>query len=481
MEKIVSLCKRRGFVFQSSEIYGGLNGCWDYGPLGVELLRNVKEQWWRAMTFREDVEGLDASILMHPRVWEASGHVENFTDPMVDCKQCKSRYRVDILFEEISVKKQKDAWRELDPENAPKGQVSDDQVKVQFARLVEKSPDKLLAALTCPNCGNKSTFTEARKFNLMFKTFVGPVEEGGAVVYLRPETAQGIFVNFLNVLAASRQKLPFGIAQIGKAFRNEINTKNFLFRTREFEQMEMQFFVKPGTDVDWFNRWREERMRWFINLGMTEEKLQWHQHPPDKLAHYAKDAYDIEYQFPFGWGEIEGIHNRTDFDLSRHQEYSGKAMQYFDEQTKERFLPFIIETSAGASRSFMAFLVDAYHEEEAPTANGKMEIRTVMRFNPRLAPIKAAVFPLVNRDGMPEIAKKIEETLRPYMRVFYDDSGAVGRRYRRQDEVGTPFCLTVDSQTLQDQTVTVRERDSMQQERVSIDNILKYLRDKLEI
>jgi len=481
MEKIVSLCKRRGFVFQSSEIYGGLNGCWDYGPLGVELLRNVKEEWWRAMTFREDVEGLDASILMHPKVWEASGHVENFTDPMVDCKQCKSRYRVDILFDEISVKKQKDAWRELDPENAPKGHVSDDQVKFQFARLVEKSPDKLLAILTCPNCGNKSTFTEARKFNLMFKTFVGPVEDDGAVVYLRPETAQGIFVNFLNVLAASRQKLPFGIAQIGKAFRNEINTKNFLFRTREFEQMEMQFFVKPGSDVEWFNRWKEERMRWFINLGMTKEKLQWHQHPPDKLAHYAKDAYDIEYQFPFGWGEIEGIHNRTDFDLSRHQEYSSKAMQYFDEQTKERFIPFIIETSAGASRSFMAFLVDAYREEEAPTADGKMEIRTVMRFHPKLAPIKAAVFPLVNRDGMPEIAKKIEETLRPHMRVFYDDSGAVGRRYRRQDEVGTPFCLTVDSQTLQDQTVTVRERDSMKQERIIIDDILEYLRDKLEV
>ncbi len=480
MEKIVSLCKRRGFVFQSSEIYGGLNGCWDYGPLGVELLRNVKEQWWRVMTFREDVEGLDASILMHPRVWEASGHVENFTDPMVDCKQCKSRYRVDILFEEISVKKQKDAWRELDPE-APKGQVSDEQVKIAFAQFAEKFPDKVLVALTCPNCGNKGTFTEARKFNLMFKTFVGPVEDASAVVYLRPETAQGIFVNFLNVQAASRQKLPFGIAQIGKAFRNEINTKNFLFRTREFEQMEMQFFVKPGSDVEWFNRWKEERMQWFVNLGMTKEKLHWHQHAPDKLAHYAKDAYDIEYQFPFGWGEIEGIHNRTDFDLSRHQEYSGKSMQYFDEQAKEKFLPYIIETSAGASRSFMAFLVDAYREEEAPTADGKMEIRTVMRFHPKLAPIKAAIFPLVNRDNMPEIAKKIEETLRPQLRVFYDDSGAVGRRYRRQDEVGTPCCITVDSQTLQDQTVTVRERDSMQQDRIGIDNILKYLRDKLEV
>ena len=313
----------------------------------------------------------------------------------------------------------------------------------------------------------------------MFKTFVGPVEDEGAIVYLRPETAQGIFVNFLNVQSSSRQKLPFGIAQIGKAFRNEINTKNFLFRTREFEQMEMQFFVKPGTDVEWFNRWKETRMQWFIDLGMTKEKLQWHQHEPDKLAHYAKDAYDIEYQFPFGWGEIEGIHNRTDFDLSRHQEYSGKSMQYFDEQAKEKFLPYIIETSAGASRSFMAFLVDAYREEEAPTADGKMELRTVMRFHPSLAPNKAAIFPLVNRDGMPEIAQQIERSLRPHLRVFYDDSGAVGRRYRRQDEVGTPFCIRVDSQTLQDQTVTMRDRDSMKQERIAIDSILTYLKTKL--
>ncbi|MBM2845904.1 MAG: glyS1 [Bacteroidetes bacterium] len=313
----------------------------------------------------------------------------------------------------------------------------------------------------------------------MFKTFVGPVEDASAIVYLRPETAQGIFVNFLNVQSASRQKPPFGIAQIGKAFRNEINTKNFLFRTREFEQMEMQFFVKPGSDVEWFNRWKEERMKWFLELGMTKDKLQWHQHPPDKLAHYAKDAFDIEYQFPFGWGEIEGIHNRTDFDLARHEEYSGKSLKYYDEQTKERYIPYIIETSAGASRSFMAFLVDAYREEEAPTADGKTEVRTVLKFHPRLAPIKAAVFPLVNRDGMPEIAKQIEMALRPHMRVFYDDSGAVGRRYRRQDEIGTPFCITVDSQTLADQTVTVRERDSMQQERVDVSQLRDYLQRKL--
>jgi glycyl-tRNA synthetase len=441
MDKIVSLSKRRGFIFQSSEIYGGLNGCWDYGPLGVELLKNVKDQWWQAMTFREDIEGIDAAILMHPRVWEASGHVENFTDPMVDCKECKARFRADQL------------------EDAPCG-----------------SP--AYRGRKAIKCQAEGKFTEARLFNLMFKTFVGPVEDSSAVVYLRPETAQGIFVNFLNGQASSRQKVPFGIAQIGKAFRNEINTKNFLFRTREFEQMEMQFFVKPGTDVEWFEYWREQRMRWFTGLGMTPEKLQWHRHESDKLAHYAKDAFDIEYLFPFGWGEIEGIHNRTDYDLSRHEEYSGKSMKYFDEAAKEKYTPFIIETSAGASRSFMAFLIDAYREEEAPTADGKMETRAVMKFHRRLAPVKAAIFPLVNRDGMPEIARKIEMSLRPHFRVFYDDSGAVGRRYRRQDEIGTPYCFTVDSQTLQDLTVTVRERDSMKQERVNVDRILQYLRDE---
>jgi glycyl-tRNA synthetase len=442
MEKIVSLAKRRGFVYQSSEIYGGLNGCWDYGPLGVELLRNVKEQWWRSMTFREDVEGIDAAILMHPRVWEASGHVANFTDPMVDCKECKARFRADQL------------------EDAACG-----------------SP--AYKGRKAVKCQAEGKFTEARQFNLMFKTFIGPVEDSDAVVYLRPETAQGIFVNFLNVQNASRQKLPFGIAQIGKAFRNEINTKNFLFRTREFEQMEMQFFVKPGTDDRWFEYWREERKRWFTDLGMRPERLQFHRHEPDKLAHYAKDAYDIEYQFPFGWGEIEGIHNRTDFDLSQHQTFSGKSMQYFDDAAKERFLPYIIETSAGASRSFMAFLVDAYREEDAPTADGGTETRVVLRLSAKLAPVKAAVFPLVNRDGMPEIARSIEQGLRSHMRVFYDDSGAVGRRYRRQDEVGTPYCITVDSQTLQDQSVTVRDRDSMQQERVASNAILRYLQDHL--
>ncbi len=480
MDKLVSLAKRRGFVFQSSEIYGGLNGCWDYGPLGVEMLNNLKQAWWKSMTFRENVEGVDASILMHPRVWEASGHVENFTDPMVDCRQCKARYRIDVLFEELSLKRKKEVLRELEPERFA-GQQKDETIEAEFAARTSTDAEAaaLIPLLTCPACGAKGTFTEARKFNLMFKTFVGPVEDSSAVVYLRPETAQGIFVNFLNVQSASRQKLPFGIAQIGKAFRNEINTKNFLFRTREFEQMEMQFFVRPGTDDNWFEYWRTERMQWFKDLGMRPERLQWHQHPKDKLAHYAKDAYDIEYQFPFGWGEIEGVHNRTDFDLSRHEQFSSKGMRYFDEETKEKYVPFVIETSAGASRSFMAFLVDAYHEEEAPTAEGTAELRTVLRLHPKLAPLKVAIFPLVNRDGMPEAAHAIESDLRRYFRVFYDDSGAVGRRYRRQDEVGTPYCVTVDSQTMQDQTVTVRERDSMQQERIPASRLKEYFLERL--
>jgi glycyl-tRNA synthetase len=483
VEKVVSLAKRRGFVFQSSEIYGGLNGCWDYGPLGVELLKNIKEEWWKFMTYREDVEGQDASILMHPKVWEASGHVENFTDPMVDCKQCKSRFRLDVLGDAINdAKKEKiiasfiEAVKGTDKES----QVNDINgldipLSEKFEKLLEnnKIAFDLLSHISCPNCGNNNSFTEPRKFNLMFKTFVGPVESEENIVYLRPETAQGIFVNFLNVQVASRQKLPFGIAQIGKAFRNEINTKNFLFRTREFEQMEMQYFVKPEDDVKYYNYWKELRIEWFKSLGMSPDKLRFHDHPKEKLAHYAKDATDIEYLFPFGWGEIEGIHNRTDFDLSRHEEYSGKSMKYFDEETKEKITPYIIETSDGASRSFMAFLIDAYDEEEVND-----EMRVVLRFHPRLAPIKAAIFPLVNRDGMPETARKIEADLRPYMRVFYDSKGAIGRRYRRQDEAGTPYCITVDTQTLTDNTVTVRERDSMEQYRIEIDKLLMHLLEK---
>ncbi|MDQ7065533.1 MAG: glycine--tRNA ligase [candidate division KSB1 bacterium] len=426
MEKLVSLCKRRGFIFQSSEIYGGINSCYDYGPLGVELKRNIKEAWWNAMvTSRDDIEGLDAAILMHPRVWEASGHVEGFTDPLVDCKKCKRRFRADHI-----------------------------------------EGDR------CPVCGGE--LTEVRKFNLMFKTYMGPVEEEAAIVYLRPETAQGIYVNFLNVQMASRQKIPFGIAQIGKAFRNEITPGNFIFRTREFEQMEMQFFVKPGTDKEWFEYWKEQRLQWYDRIGIRRSKLRLHQHGPDELAHYASAAYDIEYDFPFGWQELEGIHNRTDFDLKRHMEYSGKDMRYFDQEEGQKYIPYIIETSAGCDRTLLTVLVDAYEEEQL-----EKDTRVVLHLSPRLAPIKAGIFPLVKRDGMPELAQKIKEQLQGKYRVFYDESGAIGRRYRRMDEAGTPFGITVDSQTLDDETVTIRERDSMQQTRVHISKIEEFMEDKM--
>lgn len=442
MDKIVSLSKRRGFVFQSSEIYGGLNGCWDYGPLGVELLNNIKQSWWKSMTYREDIEGIDASILMHPKVWEASGHVANFTDPMVDCKECKARFRADQIED------------------------SDCGNKAYKGRKAIK-------------CFEEGKFTEARNFNLMFKTNIGAIEDETSVIYLRPETAQGIYVNFNNVKDSTRQKLPFGIAQIGKAFRNEINTKNFLFRTREFEQMELQYFVRPGDDEKWFDYWKEQRINWYNELGMKKEKLNFVPHPADKLAHYAKAAVDIEYNFPFGWGELEGIHNRGNYDLTQHTQFSGKKMEYFDDQTKERFIPFVVETSAGASRSFMAFLVDAYEEDEAPTADGKAEKRTVLRLHPKLAPLKCAVFPLVNRDGLQEIGRKITDDMQKSFKVFYDESGAVGRRYRRQDECGTPFCVTIDYDTLKDNTVTIRERDSMNQERISMDKIKLYVLERI--
>lgn len=442
MDKIVSLSKRRGFVFQSSEIYGGLNGCWDYGPLGVELLNNIKQAWWRSMTFRDDVEGIDASILMHPKVWEASGHVENFTDPMVDCKECKARFRADQI------------------EDAECG-------------------NKGFKGRKASKCFEEGKFTEARNFNLMFKTYIGAIESEDSIAYLRPETAQGIFVNFGNVKESTRQKLPFGIAQIGKAFRNEINTKNFLFRTREFEQMEMQYFVKPGSDEERYEYWREQRMNWWIEHGIKSDKLHFAPHPADKLAHYAKAAVDVEFDFPFGWGEIEGIHNRSDFDLSQHTKFSGKKLDYFDDQNKERFIPFVIETSAGASRGFMAFLCNAYDEDEAPTADGKSEKRTVLHFHPKLAPIKAAIFPLVNKDGLQEISHGIKDDLQKSFNVFYDESGAVGRRYRRQDECGTPYCITVDYDTIKDNTVTIRDRDSMKQERIHKDLIKQYILEKL--
>ena len=435
MDKLVSLCKRRGFVFQSSEIYGGLGSVWDYGPLGVELKKNVKDSWWRAMVHaRDDIEGIDAAILMHPRVWEASGHVAGFTDPLVDCRTCKARFRAD---------------------------------KVADAQCPQK-PSK--------HPGEHSTcdLTEPRMFNLMFKTFMGTVEEQAAVVYLRPETAQGIYVNYQNVLNASRQKIPFGIAQIGKAFRNEITPGNFIFRTREFEQMEMQFFVKPGTDGEWFERWREWRMQWHQSIGLTPARLRWHQHGPGELAHYAKAAFDIEYEFPFGWNEIEGIHNRSDYDLGRHQEYSGKKLEYFDQAANERYLPYIVETSAGADRVTLTTLVDAYREEEV-----EGETRVVLGFHPAIAPIKTAILPLVKKDGMPELADRLYHDVKRHMPAFYDDAGAIGRRYRRMDEAGTPYCCTVDGDTVKDGTVTVRDRDSMQQVRVATDNLVAYLRQQV--
>jgi glycyl-tRNA synthetase len=436
MDKIVSLAKRRGFIYPSSEVYGGLESCWDYGPLGVRLKNNIKSVWLHAMTQEHaNIEPLDSSILMHPRIWEASGHVAEFTDPLVDCKQCKARFRVDELKKPPT-----------DPETA------------------------------CPICGTRGQLTEPRDFNLMFRTFMGPVEDETGAVYLRPETAQGIYVNFHNVQQTSRQKVPFGIAQIGKAFRNEITTKNFIFRTREFEQMEMQFFVKPGTDDEWFEEWRDLRMQWYRSIGIREDNLRFHPHGPGELAHYAKAAVDIEYQFPFGWKELEGIHNRTDFDLGRHQEYSGKNLEYFDDNTREKYIPYVVETSAGCDRTLLVTLCDAYREEEV-----KGESRTLLRIDPRLAPIKAAVFPLVKRDGMPEVARGITDELRRAFPVFYDESGAVGRRYRRQDETGTPFCVTVDSQTLEDQSVTVRNRDDMEQTRVAVDQVKTYISERIEL
>jgi glycyl-tRNA synthetase len=424
MDKIVSLAKRRGFIFQSSEIYGGINSCYDYGPLGIELKKQIKELWWKAMVYeRDDIEGIDASILMHPRVWEASGHVEGFTDPLIDCKNCKNRFKADIL---------------------------------------EKSKK-------CPVCGGE--LTEARNFNLMFKTFMGPVEDTASIIYLRPETAQGIYVNFHNIRESARRKVPFGIAQIGKAFRNEITPGNFTFRTREFEQMEMQYFVKPGTDEQWFEYWKNERMSWYGRLGIKKNKLSFHEHSATELAHYAKKAFDIQYEFPFGWQEIEGIHNRTDFDLHRHQEYSGKDLQYFDDQEKKKYIPYVIETSIGCDRTLLTVLIDAYAEEPE---------RVVLKLAPVLAPIKVAVFPLVNRDGMQDIARKISGDLKGSFRVFYDDSGSVGRRYRRMDEAGTPFCITVDSETLQNMTVTVRWRDTMVQERINSDRLMDFLRAGIE-
>ncbi len=433
MDKIVNLCKRRGFVFPSSEIYGGFASTWDYGPLGIELKRHIREIWWRYMvTARENVVGLESAVLMHPRVWEASGHVAGFSDPLVDCRACKRRFRAD-------------------------------QIPVREERQ-------------CPK-GLECDLTEARQFNLMFKTFVGPVEEDAAVAFLRPETAQGMFVNFLNVQQASRLKPPFGIAQIGKSFRNEITPGNFIFRTREFEQMEMEFFVKPGTDDEWFDYWREQRFTWYtMQLGVKPANLRFHHYAKDELAHYAKACSDIEYQYPFGWSELEGIANRTDLDLRRHAECSGKDLTFFDEETRERYLPYVIEPAVGVDRILLILLCDAYDEDVQDN-----ESRVVLRLHPRLAPITVGIFPLLRKDGQPEKALAIRDLLQQRFTVFYDQAGSIGRRYRRQDEVGTPFGVTVDHQTMQDNTVTLRERDSTQQVRLPIDRLIPELSSRMEI
>ncbi len=433
MDKLVSLCKRRGFIFPSSEIYGGLASAWDYGPMGVELKKRIQEFWWRQMTqLNSNIVGLDAAIMMHPRVWEASGHVENFTDPLIDCKTCKHRFRADQV------------------------------------------PEENMKTHKCPDCGS-ATLTEARKFNLMFTTHMGPVEDDGGLIYLRPETAQGIYVNFKNVLQTGRVKVPFGIAQVGKAFRNEITTKNFIFRTCEFEQMEMQFFVHPSEDMKWFEHWKERRLQYYLDLGVRKSKLRFHQHGPDELAHYAKLAFDIQYEFPFGWKELEGIHNRTDYDLKRHTEFSGKDLTYLDEVSHERYIPYIIETSAGLTRTVLVVLSDAYDEEVV-----EGEKRVVLHFHPRIAPITVGIFPLVKKDGLSELARKLDDELCEDFRTFYDESGAIGRRYRRQDEVGTPFCVTLDYQTKEDQTVTIRYRDSMEQVRVKMADIAATLKKAIK-
>ena len=439
MEKIVSLCKRRGFIFQSSEIYGGLNGCWDYGPLGVELKRNLKNYWWRLMVHeRDDVVGMDGSILMNRAVWKASGHEDTFTDPMVDCRSCKARLRAD--------------------------------------QIINKKGEK-----QCPVCGGKD-LTESRAFNLMFKTYVGATEDESSITYLRPETAQAIFVQFKNVLDVSRKKLPFGIAQIGKAFRNEINPRNFTFRSREFEQMELEYFCRPEEGMKLLEYWKEERLKFYENIGIPRDNLHVLTVPDTERAFYSKGTYDIEYNFPFGRQELEGVAYRTDYDLSQHQKASGKSLEYFDEERKQKFIPHVVEPSAGVDRTVLALICEAYSEDEAPDEKGKMETRVVLRFHPRMAPIKCAVFPLLkNKEPLVAKAKEIVDLLRPHMYVFYDEGGAIGRRYRRQDEIGTPFGVTVDFETLGEKdaalkdTVTLRERDSMKQERVAIKDLADIL------
>ncbi|MCX7916064.1 MAG: glycine--tRNA ligase [Verrucomicrobiae bacterium] len=458
MDKIVALCKRRGFIFQSSEIYGGLNGFWDYGPAGAELKRNIKDAWWTDIVRRRtDVVGIDGTIITHPRVWEASGHTTAFTDPMVDCRDCKKRYRADQLCEELGLK-----------------------LVMETGSAAEKKI-RLPPNATCPACGSKN-LTEPRPFNLMFKTFVGPVEDESNVTYLRPETAQVIFTQFQNVLSVSRQKVPFGIAQIGKAFRNEINPRNFTFRSREFEQMELEFFIKPGTDAEWHRYWVNERLKWYETIGLPRDKLSVYEYKPDELAHYASACVDVMFAFPFGVQELEGIAARGDFDLRQHQQFSGKSMEYFDDETKERYIPHVVEPSAGVDRIALALICAAYTEEEVEPG----DTRVVMKFAPRIAPIKVAVFPLLrNKPALVEKARQVFELLQPHFATEWDDRGNIGKRYRYQDEQGTPWCVTIDFETLGEKgpalrdTVTVRDRDSMKQERVPISDLVALFTSRL--
>ncbi|MCY2926975.1 MAG: glycine--tRNA ligase [Planctomycetota bacterium] len=581
MEKLTALCKRRGFIFPSSEIYGGIGGFWDYGPLGVELKRNIKDAWWNdVVRRRDDMVGLDCSIIMNPKVWEASGHIGGFSDPMMTCKSCKKLFRADHLYMVPWVKAE--AIQQLSPEYAEadqeleerllqiqQGNMSDmergkarteaqrlaryrkdvavyrlvpfwkfvvastEQEALQSAQLSNKEakafhgdakqlPPKLIGEymasevemrvpVCCPNCGEADSLTPPRQFNLMFKSHAGAMEDSASVVYLRPETAQGIFCNYKNVLDTQRIKVPFGIAQVGKSFRNEINPRNFTFRSREFEQMEIEFFCRPSEADTWYEYWRNERYQWYIRHGLRSSRLRLRDHQKDELAHYARACADVEYEFPFGISELEGIANRTDYDLTQHQKFSGKDLTYFDDEAWEadkdkfnpdkfggdvkaakeaadaakkglpyRFIPYVIEPSGGCDRAALAFLCEAYCEDEAPDENGKMQTRVVMKLHPRLAPIKAAVFPLVKKEGMPEIATKIYKELQNSgITAFYDEKGAVGRRYRRQDEAGTPFCITVDGQTLQDSTVTIRDRDSLVQERIGVSQVLDYVRQRV--
>ncbi len=459
LDKIISLCKRRGFVYQASEIYGGMAGAWDYGPLGVEFKRNIQNEWWHYMTqLHDDVVGLDSAIFQHHTTWEASGHVGHFSDPMIDCTECKARYRADQLIEEYLAKKDEKIEKPVDT-------MSHEEMK---AFIIEK--------INCPTCG-KSSWTDVREFNLMFKTHQGPVETDASLVYLRPETCQGIFTDFKSIVQSNRMKVPFGVAQVGKSFRNEIIFKNFIFRTCEFEQMEMEYFCKPGTEDAVFARWREDRWNFYLKYGIAEKNLNWHHH--DKLAHYAKDAYDIQYNYPIGFEEIEGIHSRTDFDLSQHELYSKKDLHYIDQDANERYVPYVVETSAGLNRNFLMFLCEAYEEQNVGT-DGNEDYRTVLHLDPRLAPVTVAVLPLMKKDGMSEKSKEIQQMLKEDYVTDFDISGTVGKRYRRQDEIGTPFCVTVDYGTLDStssdfETVTVRFRDSMQQERVKISDLSSFI------